>query len=77
MAGSDLRIYYGDVRVVLRHDDPRTQTILGLVVKDALPTGEECVAVPATDDDFIALAARFFRARTNREAAATLRGKKS
>ena len=35
--GSDLRIYYGNTRVTLAHDDPRVPEILALVVRDALP----------------------------------------
>lgn len=65
--GTDLRIYYGNARVILRADDPRTQAILALVVKDALPaSGETCIPVPTTDEAFLDLVKRFLAFRSRR-----------
>ncbi len=65
MAGNDLRIYWGDARVILHADDPRTPKILALIATEELrpPKGEECVAVPATDTDLVNMLQRYFTAR--------------
>lgn len=61
--GRDLRIYYGDARVILHADDPRVAIIMAMVVRDALPKVDAPPLSVRNDSEFLALCRTYFARR--------------
>jgi hypothetical protein len=74
--GNDLRIYFGNARIIIPANDPRCARILALVVSEVTdgatpaPAAREApgsvFAPPRDDEEYLALAADYFRRRERR-----------